>query len=79
MDKVDVNGPRAHPVYDFLRQSTPDNSDIKWNFADYWLVNSLGNATRLTSGKNSPVDFVPSIEEAVDQALNEAFRVTEQN
>lgn len=29
MEKVDVNGPGAHPVYQFLKAST-DAADIKW-------------------------------------------------
>ena len=43
--KIDVNGPKRHPVYAFLTaaQSAPDGpGDIQWNFAKF-LVDRSGN------------------------------------
>ncbi len=41
MEKVDVNGPNAHPIYEFLKSSKPGILGvqmIKWNFEKF-----LGN------------------------------------
>lgn len=54
MDKVDVNGRGAHPVYQFLKAATPDRSDIKWNFASYWLVGRDGSIQRLKGAGTTP-------------------------
>lgn len=35
MDKIDVNGPNASPLFTFLKQST-DSGDIKWYAATYF-------------------------------------------
>jgi len=39
--QVDVNGPNASPVFQFLKQHTPadmgGSADIDWNFAK-WVV-----------------------------------------
>ena len=34
-DQVDVNGPNASPVFNFLKASAGDASDIEWNFAKF--------------------------------------------
>mmetsp|Transcript_43259 Transcript_43259/g.120324 ORF Transcript_43259/g.120324 Transcript_43259/m.120324 type:complete len:83 (+) Transcript_43259:262-510(+) len=47
MEKVDVNGPGAHPVYQFLKGATSDSGDIKWNFQAYWLIGPSGQVQRL--------------------------------
>mmetsp|Transcript_44118 Transcript_44118/g.71503 ORF Transcript_44118/g.71503 Transcript_44118/m.71503 type:complete len:86 (+) Transcript_44118:217-474(+) len=36
MAKCDVNGPKTHPVYQFLKG--PGGSDIRWNFFTKFLV-----------------------------------------
>lgn len=40
MDKVDVNGPGTHPVFNFLKTST--NTRINWNFGAYYLISKTG-------------------------------------
>ena len=37
MEKVDVNGAHAHPVFLFLKQSC-EGVSIRWNFGAYFLV-----------------------------------------
>ena len=34
-DQVDVNGPNASPVFNFLKASAGDASDIEWNFVKF--------------------------------------------
>jgi glutathione peroxidase len=45
-DKIDVNGPNAHPLYDYLkrRKSGLLGSSIKWNFTKF-LVDRAGRVT----------------------------------
>lgn len=65
MEKVEVNGPSTHPVYSFLKGATPNSSDIKWNFASYWLISSAGAVQRLEGGRYSPASFLESVEAAL--------------
>lgn len=37
MDMVDVNGKNAHPIYSFLKVSSGDTSNIKWNFEKFLI------------------------------------------
>ena len=40
--KIEVNGEKSHPVYQFLRNNSAlKGGDIPWNFAKF-LVNSEG-------------------------------------
>lgn len=41
MAKVDVNGPEAHPVWQFLK-SCGGMQDVSWNFSAYFLIDSAG-------------------------------------
>jgi glutathione peroxidase len=42
MDKIDVNGPQASPVYKFLKREAGP-SRIQWNFATYFVVGPDGS------------------------------------
>lgn len=42
MDKIDVNGPQASPVYKFLKREAGPSS-IGWNFATYFIVGPDGS------------------------------------
>lgn len=37
MEKTDVNGPRTHPVYTFLKKHS-SKRDIEWNFATTYVI-----------------------------------------
>ena len=43
---ADVNGPGAHPVFAWLKETSGQTKDVRWNFATYWLVDKAGNPTR---------------------------------
>ncbi|GJD05580.1 Phospholipid hydroperoxide glutathione peroxidase, chloroplastic [Galdieria sulphuraria] len=43
-DKVDVNGPNASPVYQFLKKSS-HTGDIEWNYVKF-LINLQGKVSR---------------------------------
>ena len=42
MDKVNVNGENAHPIYKWLKKSFENNDDIAWNFATRFIVSADG-------------------------------------
>jgi glutathione peroxidase len=55
--KIDVNGPRRHPLYDYLTAAptTPDGAgDVQWNFAKF-LVDRSGNVVARFAPSTPPV------------------------
>jgi glutathione peroxidase len=61
MEKVDVNGPSAHPLFSFLREALMHGHDIKWNFGKF-LINRAGVPVEAFEPKTNPVDIAPAIE-----------------
>jgi len=63
-EKVDVNGPAAHPVFLFLRARLSGifGSSIKWNFTKY-LCNRAGLPVQRFAPTTSPSKLAPYIEE----------------
>jgi glutathione peroxidase len=63
MQKIDVNGPGAHPLYAYLKKARPGilgTAGIKWNFTKF-LVDRDGEAVER---------FAPNIEpKALDRAI----------
>jgi glutathione peroxidase len=54
--KVDVNGPAAHPLYEFLKKSKPGflgTRRIKWNFTKF-LIDRHGRPMKRYSPQTSP-------------------------
>jgi glutathione peroxidase len=66
-DKIDVNGPGAHPLYRFLKQAKPGilgalgMSGIKWNFTKF-LVDRSGNVVSRFGPSKNPKHLAPAIE-----------------
>ena len=53
MEKCEVNGPNAHPLYKQLKEAT-DPSDVKWNFETKFLVARDGvSVTRFNKAFNN--------------------------
>ena len=68
LSKIEVNGPNAHSVYQYLRMnSTLYNADkktaseIPWNFAKF-LVNSEGKVVKYHGPRDNPLSFQDEIE-----------------
>ncbi|HEY2752914.1 glutathione peroxidase [Phenylobacterium sp.] len=63
MQKIDVNGPGAHPLYAYLKKARPGilgTAGIKWNFTKF-LVDRNGEAVER---------FAPNVEpKALDRAI----------
>jgi glutathione peroxidase len=65
--KIDVNGPNAHPLYEFLKGERPGilgTRRIKWNFTKF-LVDRQGRPIR----RYAPQDKPESIERDIKAAL----------
>jgi len=63
--KTDVNGPDAHPLYDYLKRSRPGvlgSRRIKWNFTKF-LIDREGRPVRRFGPSTPPDRIRPAIEE----------------
>ena len=59
-DKVEVNGPRAHPLFQWLKEAG-GGGDIEWNFVKF-LVDRDGEVLRRYSPGARPEDIALDIE-----------------
>jgi glutathione peroxidase len=67
MSKIDVNGPAAHPLYQWLSAEAPGllgSKAIKWNFTKF-LVGKDGKVIRRYAPSDKPVDLGKDIEAAL--------------
>ena len=67
MAKVDVNGPSAAPLYDWLKQEAPGlmgSRSIKWNFTKF-LIDRDGKVVR----RYAPTDRPESLEKDIEKLL----------
>jgi len=65
--KIEVNGPRAHPLYDYLKSEKPGllgTRNIKWNFTKF-LVDRAGHVV----GRFAPTTKPEDIEQAIAKVL----------
>jgi glutathione peroxidase len=63
--KINVNGPDAHPIFRFLKESKPGlfgTTRIKWNFTKF-LVDRKGRVVKRFAPSKPPKDLIPDIEE----------------
>lgn len=63
-EKIDVNGPNAHPLYGFLKSAQPGilgSESIKWNFTKF-LVDKDGKVVKRYGSKTTPKDIREDIE-----------------
>ena len=66
--KVEVNGPHAHPLYQFLKRTKPGIfgiGRIKWNFTKF-LVDRQGHVVGRYAPSTSPKDLTAAIEGLLD-------------
>jgi glutathione peroxidase len=62
--KIDVNGPAAHPLYQFLKGEKPGiagTEGIKWNFTKF-LVDRAGNVVKRYAPTTTPEAISAEIE-----------------
>lgn len=65
MDKIDVNGANASPVYQYLKVASGDTSDIGWNFGKF-LVRPDGTVFGRYAPTTSPNGLEKFIKEMLD-------------
>ncbi|MGD0731778.1 MAG: glutathione peroxidase [Terracidiphilus sp.] len=61
--KIDVNGPQAHPLYQFLKREKPGIfgiQKIRWNFTKF-LIDRKGNVARRYGSMTKPESLVKAI------------------
>ena len=66
-EKIDVNGPAAHPLYQYLKKQAPGllgSEAIKWNFTKF-LIDAEGNVVK----RFAPTDTPEKIEKQVAKLL----------
>ncbi|WP_248884581.1 glutathione peroxidase [Acidithiobacillus acidisediminis] len=61
--KLDVNGPQAHPLFQYLKTSKPGwlGPRISWNFTKF-LIDRSGTPRRRYSPRVTPQKIAPAIE-----------------
>lgn len=64
MAKIDVNGPKASPIYTFLKEGSGDTSDIGWNFEKF-LVKKDGTVAGRFSSRTASASLAPKIKELI--------------
>lgn len=67
MAKIDVNGPNAHPLYQWLVKEVPGilgTKSIKWNFTKF-LIGRDGRVL----GRYAPTDTPKALQADIDKAL----------
>lgn len=67
MSKIDVNGPTAHPLYQWLSAEAPGllgSKSIKWNFTKF-LVGKDGKVIKRYAPLDKPADLAKDIESAL--------------
>ena len=65
--KIDVNGPKGHPIYEFLKHSAPGilgSTAIKWNFTKF-LIDRDGNV----KNRFAPTDTPKALENEIEALL----------
>ena len=69
MAKIEVNGPKAHPLFAYLKGERPGmlgTQAIKWNFTKF-LVDRNGNVLKRFAPKTEPADLEKEISEVLAQ------------
>jgi glutathione peroxidase len=66
MEKIEVNGPGTHPLFEYLKRAAPGavGKSIKWNFTKF-LVQPDGSAVKRFAPDFVPSRMVPDIEKAL--------------
>lgn len=67
MDKVDVNGSNAAPLFQWLKESAPGilgTEMIKWNFTKF-LIGKDGQVLKRFAPKDEPQDMIADIKKAL--------------
>ena len=67
MAKIDVNGPQAHPLFQWLKEQAPGilgSEGIKWNFTKF-LINRHGQVVKRYASLDKPASMSADIAAAL--------------
>ena len=67
-EKIEVNGPSAHPLFSFLKEKQPsaeEPSDIKWNFEKF-LVSPKGEVVARMASSVTGNELSQAVEKLLD-------------
>ncbi|CAD5219313.1 unnamed protein product [Bursaphelenchus xylophilus] len=64
-EKIDVNGPNAHPLWKFLKEKV-NLTDVKWNFTKF-LINRQGDIIDVYGPKFEPKNMESDIVQALEK------------
>ena len=70
MDKVEVNGANAHPLFQWLKAQAPGllgSEGIKWNFTKF-LLNRQGQVVKRYAPLDKPASLAADIAEVLKQS-----------
>ena len=70
MEKIDVNGKNAHPLYVWLKEQAPGilgSEGIKWNFTKF-LVGRNGQVIKRYAPQDNPESIAKDIEVALEKS-----------
>ncbi len=59
--KIDVNGPKTHPLYEKLKEASGQTADIEWNFAKFLITKS---GVKRYPIRTAAKDTIPDIQSA---------------
>lgn len=65
--KIDVNGPKTHPLYEFLKAEKPGvlgTRNIKWNFTKF-LIDRAGKVVARFGSMTKPADMEQAIQKVL--------------
>jgi glutathione peroxidase len=68
MEKTEVNGPNAHPLFQWLKKQAPGllgSESIKWNFTKF-LIDKTGEHVRRYAPQDTPETLKKDIEAALE-------------
>jgi glutathione peroxidase len=68
--KIDVNGAKAHPLFEYLKAEQPGalgSKAIKWNFTKF-LVNARGEVVERYGSSTTPAQIDADVAKALDSA-----------
>jgi len=68
LEKVNVNGPETHPVWQWLRLASGDAGAIGWNFTMF-LIGPEGQETRRFANTTTPLSIRGDIVELLESHL----------
>ncbi|PAY02492.1 glutathione peroxidase [Pseudoalteromonas sp. HM-SA03] len=70
MEKIEVNGDKAHPLYQYLKSALPGlfGNKIKWNFTKF-LFNQQGEPVK----RYAPITKPEQIAKDIEKLLNESI------